>query len=75
MDGAGKYRHHDIFNDQVTKSKINKHLLDINDTISEDDIRNIKVSIPDLVTAHFDSQENDHKRRTISPWDILDVEA
>lgn len=35
-----------IFNDAATKSKIRKHLLDINDVITEDDIRNIRVSLP-----------------------------
>lgn len=35
-----------IFNDAATKNKIRQHLLDINDVISEDDIRNIRVSFP-----------------------------
>lgn len=40
------YRPADVFNDRETKNKIDRHLLDINDVISEDDIRNIKVSFP-----------------------------
>ena len=31
--------------DQVTKQKIDKHLTDINDTITEEDIRNINTNI------------------------------
>jgi len=41
-----EYKHFDIFNDKATKNKISRHLIDINDIISEEDIRNIKVSIP-----------------------------
>ena len=33
------------FYDEVTKSKIDKHLRDINDTITEEDIRNINTNI------------------------------
>ena len=39
------YRRMDIFNDQATRNKIYRHLCDINDVISEDDIRNVKVTI------------------------------
>ncbi|MBS1732478.1 MAG: hypothetical protein JST02_04195 [Bacteroidetes bacterium] len=39
------YRRTDIFNDQETRNKIYRHLCDINDVISEDDIRKVKVSI------------------------------
>ncbi|MEO6671617.1 MAG: hypothetical protein ABIN36_19190 [Ferruginibacter sp.] len=31
--------------DEVTYNKIRRHLIDINDTISEDDIRNIKLFV------------------------------
>ena len=33
------------FYDEATKSKIDKHLTDINDTITEEDIRNINTNI------------------------------
>lgn len=36
---------HPMVYDQVTKDKINKHLTDINDHITEDDIRNIDTHI------------------------------
>jgi hypothetical protein len=39
---AGKEEGKDIFYDHVTKEKIRKHLSDINDVITEDDIRNVK---------------------------------
>lgn len=69
------YRPYDIFNDKLTKSKIDKHLIDINDIISEDDIRNIRVAIPDLGNTHYSSEEDNHKKRAITPWDVLDIEA
>lgn len=31
------------YKDEATYNKIRRHLVDINDTISEDDIRNIKI--------------------------------
>ncbi len=53
MDNKVTYNEHgffykpiDIFNDKATRNKIDRHLLDINDVISEDDIRNIQVSFP-----------------------------
>ena len=33
------------YKDEVTYNKIRRHLVDINDTISEDDIRNIKLFV------------------------------
>lgn len=33
------------YNDKLTKDKIQKHLTDITDTITEDDIRNIDTNI------------------------------
>ena len=38
------------FTDEATKMKIRKHLNDINDTITEDDIRNVKLFVP--VSSH-----------------------
>ncbi len=36
-----------LFSDEKTKVKIRKHLTDIDDVISEEDIRNIKTDISD----------------------------
>ena len=40
------------YKDEVTYNKVRRHLIDINDTISEDDIRNIKIHelVHDAVT-------------------------
>ena len=68
------YKPLDIFDDRATKNKIYRHLIDINDIISEDDIRNIKVTISDLGNVHSEEEVND-KKRSITPWDVLDIEA
>lgn len=36
-----------VFNDHATKNKISRHLLDINDVISEEDIRSALVTFPE----------------------------
>ncbi|MEO6489907.1 MAG: hypothetical protein ABIO04_08225 [Ferruginibacter sp.] len=46
VKGETRFHTFNIFNDNATKDKIYRHLNDINDTITEEDIRNIKVSIP-----------------------------
>ena len=62
MSEAGfTYTHHDIFNDNATKSKIYRHLIDINDTISEDDIRNIIVAVPGSENIQVQSTLNKEK--------------
>ncbi len=40
-----QYYNQEKFLDVTTKRKINKHLSDINDTITDDDIRNVKTDI------------------------------
>jgi hypothetical protein len=40
-----QYYNQEKFLDVATKRKINKHLSDINDTITEDDIKNVKTDI------------------------------
>ena len=44
--------------DEVTKNKIDKHLSDIHDTISEEDIKNINTDIGVDTTAL--AKENEH---------------
>lgn len=34
-----------FYRDEATREKIHRHLTDINDTITEDDIRNIKIHL------------------------------
>ncbi len=65
------HRHTDIFNDSNTKNKIYRHLNDINDVISEDDIRNIKVSLPGSENILF--KTNSKVERSLTPWGILDA--
>ncbi len=42
------YQHSSLYFDEVTKNKIQRHLTDINDHISEEDIRNIDTNITSL---------------------------
>ncbi|CAN5830130.1 hypothetical protein BH11BAC4_BH11BAC4_26910 [soil metagenome] len=65
------YRPIDVFHDNVTKSKIYRHLNDINDVISEEDIRNIKVSIPGSEIIPFGNK--DKSRNSLTTWDVLDA--
>ena len=53
------YRSVNIFDDKVTKNKIYRHLIDINDIITEEDIRNIQVSIP---SERFATESLDARR-------------
>ena len=43
------------FKDEVTKNKIDRHLIDINDSISEEDIKNI---ITDISSTRASTYEN-----------------
>ncbi len=43
-----EYYKQEIFLDVVTKRKIIKHISDINDTISEEDIKNVKTNFGNL---------------------------
>jgi tRNA U54 and U55 pseudouridine synthase Pus10 len=72
-DTGFKYSHFDIFNDNATKSKIYKHLIDINDTITEDDIRNVKVSFPDYDIMSRTKEVAQSGTGTIPSWDTVDA--
>lgn len=67
--------------DEVTKKRIEKHLSDENDTISEEDIRNIDTDIhkssTDLteeISEDLDSGDNedDPKKDTPTVWEVED---
>ena len=70
------------FSDEVTKNKIKKHINDIRDVITEEDIANAKVpgeeeALPvEPVKEEKDETENKNKipgeGKPITPWDILD---
>ncbi len=42
-----------VFFDEITKNKIHRHLTDINDSISEEDIRNIDTNITSSYSASY----------------------
>jgi hypothetical protein len=42
-----------VFYDETTKEKIARHLTDINDRISEDDIRNINTNITSSASLEY----------------------
>ncbi len=70
--------------DEATKNKIDKHLSDENDTISEEDIKNINTSTGKeniKVIPHKDADEEDEinddtdddepEKEAPTPWEIL----
>ncbi|MEO6187382.1 MAG: hypothetical protein ABIO82_05630 [Ginsengibacter sp.] len=54
-----------VFYDEATRQKINRHLSDINDTISDDDIRNV---ITDIRSDSTDSHGKKRYKQYLSPW-------
>lgn len=74
------------FVDEVTQNKIDRHLHDINDVISEQDIRNIRTDISSSKIFKNDeidndripftdkkmNGENDGKDQLPSTWNVLD---
>lgn len=77
--------HNQLPSDEVTRNKIDKHLSDIDDTISEEDIKNINTvtgAENNIVTPHKkadekneidDTQKNDDEpeKESPTPWEIL----
>ena len=69
------------FADEGTKKKIKKHLSDINDVITEQDIANVKVPGGDE-PPHFTDRDYEKKKeekeenlpegKPITPWDVID---
>jgi hypothetical protein len=70
-----------IFSDEVTKRKIRRHIRDINDVITDKDIKNAKV--PGLEETPPAKPGQDEKKQPknivddkpgnpVTPWDILD---
>ena len=67
--------------DETTKNKIDKHLRDEKDTISEEDIKNINTDItPEEPTTSIpadknktdDDDDDEPKKEMPSAWDIVD---
>ncbi len=76
--------HYKFFYDEVTKRKIERHLSDINDTISDDDIKNV---ITDITSSNLNNHNkinivNSPQKKSILPgeeadqiptsWNIID---
>ena len=71
------------FSDEATKKKIKRHLTDINDIITEKDIKDVKIpgaeekDKPVPVTAGKKSKKNkkptvdDTPGNPVTPWDVL----
>ena len=55
-----QYQRSSIFYDEATKEKITRHLTDINDRISEEDIRNINTNI--TVTTRINKKSSEDIR-------------
>jgi hypothetical protein len=72
--------------DEVTKNKIDKHLSDIDDTISEQDIKNINtdtgatppgdnahdIAEADEIIKDHSEDDDEPDKEAPSPWEILD---
>lgn len=88
MDDKSKKSHTDDHNqlpsDEVTRNKIDKHLSDIDDTISEEDLKNINTVTGTENKADVESSkkekavvnddilgEEEPKKEAPTPWEIL----
>ena len=66
------------FSDEATNEKIKRHLTDIKDVITENDIANVKIPGKDDVNTAGEIEKNtevddiDHlKNKPVTPWDTL----
>ncbi|MBC7510771.1 MAG: hypothetical protein H7320_18810 [Ferruginibacter sp.] len=66
-----EYYNQEKFSDAVTKRKINKHISDITDTITEEDIRNVKTDFGSAKSISK-TEENPKSEIIIEPWDVLE---
>lgn len=71
------------FSDEPTRNKIKKHIADIEDVITEEDIANVKVpgeedDLPVAPSEEKDEKKEEEKGRLvgegkpITPWDVID---
>ena len=66
------------FSDQATKEKIKRHLTDIKDVITENDIANVKIPGKDDVSPAGQKEKKTEvedldslKNKLVTPWDTL----
>ena len=85
MNQADEHNHNQPPSDEVIRNKIDKHLSDINDTISEEDMKNINTTTGDeKVPAkthrpedeenqvdEIDSNDDEPEKESPTPWEIL----
>jgi len=80
QESAGNIKSY-IFSDEATKRKIRRHIRDINDVITEKDIKNAKVPGLDESPIPPAPQKKGKKSKKvvddtpgnpITPWDVLD---
>ncbi|RZM18268.1 MAG: hypothetical protein EOO88_41185, partial [Pedobacter sp.] len=60
----------EVFSDEATKEKIRKHLSDINDVITEDDIKNVRTSMTVMPATEAESRcarEDQRQQRKLHP--------
>lgn len=70
----------EFFHDPVTKRKIEKHLSDINDTISDEDIKNVITNItsdnPNINTDNSPAKkintESEEVKQIPTSWNLID---
>jgi hypothetical protein len=68
-----KSKIHDRPADHVTRNKINKHLSDKDDTISEQDMKNINTDqLPPERNKKAGNNNEEPKKEMPSTWDIVD---
>jgi len=67
------------FSDEATKEKIKRHLTDIKDVITENDIANVKIPGKDDANTSGDTEKNTEvedlealKNKPLTPWDTLE---
>lgn len=53
-----QYYNKEKFSDTATKKRISKHLSDINDKITEEDIKNVKTDIDSLISLKVEKNNN-----------------
>jgi len=65
------------FSDERTKKKIRRHIRDIKDVITENDIKNVKVPGEEAKPGEKEDEKlvaHDAPGKPVTPWDILEEE-
>jgi len=63
------------FTDETTREKIKRHISDINDVISENDIKNVKIpgnEKPGHLEGNRISKGGGSEGNPATPWDVVD---